>query len=366
MEDLSLKHRPRKFSKLLQPAIARTLRNAVSGNRVSHCYMFSGPKGCGKTSAARILAMALDCSNRSSMGGEPCGECESCISIMNGSSPDVMEINAAQQRGIDDMWSLVASTLNHPPMVSPRKIYILDECHMLTPQAQNSLLKALEEPPEYANFVLCTTEPRKVIPTITDRSQHFQFGFVPTNVIFQRLMEVCEEEGIQIDEAALREISRSANGSMRSGYKIVEKVRSDEKVTLDAVRDILGRTASSAAIDLLDLISTHKRGSAMRMVDDLNLEGKDLLDLFRECLSAMSDIIRIKLDGVKSLTSRCDDEVKRMTIIDDHLNGMQMEGLYDVFRKAIIDLSSTAIPRDIVAMMAVVSAIRLHEDGEAT
>lgn len=364
MTDLSLKHRPRKFSRLLQPTIARSLRNAVIGDRVSHCYMFSGPKGCGKTSAARILAMAVNCQDRAD-DGEPCGKCETCISVMSGSCPDVMEINAAQQRGIDDMWALVASTLNHPPMTSPRKVYILDECHMLTPQAQNSLLKALEEPPEYANFVLCTTEPRKVLPTIVDRSQHFQFGFVPTSVIRDRLSKVCEKEGIGIEPEALTEIARSSNGSMRMGYKLVEKVRSDAgDVSLADVRDILGRTASSAAIDLIDLICGHKRGSAMRLVDDLNSEGKDPLELFRECLSVMSDIIRIRLSGTKSITSRGDDEVKRMTMIDDHMNGVQMEGLYDVFRRAIIDLSGTAIPRDIVAMMTVASAIRSHEEGE--
>lgn len=364
MEDLSLKHRPRSFSRLLQPIIAKALRNAVVGDRVSHCYMFSGPKGCGKTSSARILAMALDCPDREK-DGEPCGKCESCTSIMEGSCPDVMEINAAQQRGIDDMWNLIASTINHPPMVSPRKVYILDECHMLTPQAQNSLLKSLEEPPEYVNFILCTTEPRKVLPTIADRSQHFQFGFVSTDVIFERLSEVCDAEGIKIESDALKEISRSSNGSMRMGYKLIDKVRSSDTVTLEEVREILGKTASAAAIEILDMISSHKRGSALRMIDDLNSGGKDLLELFRECLSAMSDIIRVRLSGSESITSRSDDEIKRMTIIDDRLNGKQMEGMYDVFRQAIIDLSSTAIPKDIVAMMAVVSAIRLHEEGGA-
>lgn len=363
MTDLSLKHRPREFSTLLQPGIAKSLRNAVAGGRVSHCYMFSGPKGCGKTSAARIMAMAVSCLDITE-AGEPCGKCDSCTSIIGGNSPDTIEINAAQQRGIDDMWTLVATTLNHPPMVSPRKVYILDECHMLTPQAQNSLLKALEEPPDYAIFILCTTEPRKVLPTIADRSQHFQFGFVPTETIQKKLSAVCEMEGIEIEREALREIARSSGGSMRMGYKLVEKVRSDEKVSLEDVRDILGRTSSSASIDLLDLICSHMRGSAMRMVDDLNSEGKDLLELFREGLSSMSDIIRIRLSGANSITSRSDEEVKKMTIINDNFNGKQMEGVYDVFRQAIIDLSSTAIPKDIVAMMAVVSAIRLHEEGE--
>ena len=151
---------------------------------------------------------------------------------------------------------------------------------------------------------------------------------------------------------------------MRMGYKLVEKVRSDGGITEDEVRDALGRTTSSAAIDLLGLISKHKTGSAMKMMDELMAEGKDVSELLRECLTVISDIIRIRLKR-GGIGPRGEDDIKKMTIINDDLNGKQMEGLYEVFRQSIIDLSTAAIPRDIVAMMAVVSAIRMHEEGDA-
>ncbi len=363
MADLSLKYRPKKFKNLIQPGVVTALKNAIVNDRLSHCYMFSGPRGCGKTSSARLLAMAVCCPNRGD-DGEPCGKCETCQSIVNGNFPDVLEINAAQQRGIDDMWSLVATTLNHPPMIAPRKVYILDECHMLTPQAQNSLLKALEEPPSYALFILCTTEQRKVLPTIVDRSHQYQFGLVPISAVKNRLEKVCAAEGIGIDEAALNEISRASGGSMRLAYKLLEKVWVADSITMEEVRLILGRTASSAAIDLLDLISRRKRAGALKMVDELAAEGKDVLELFREMLSAMSDMLRIRLRGPESITWRSDEEVQKLTIVDGHFQGAQLEGLYRSLRSAVLDLSNTAMPKDITAMMSVMAAITAHEEGE--
>ena len=201
------KYRPKKFSEVVgQTAAVRTLKNAIKTNRVAHAYIFAGPRGVGKTTIARILAKVLNCLNPTPEG-EPCGECEHCKAIDKGNFPDLVEIDAASNRGIDDIRQLKES-VSYAPIKGKYKVYIIDEAHMLTKEAFNALLKTLEEPPPRTVFVLCTTELDKIIPTIQSSCQRINVKRIPEGLIVERLKEICSLEGIKYEENALRVIPK--------------------------------------------------------------------------------------------------------------------------------------------------------------
>src|SRR3954469_22232146 len=204
-QSLYRRYRPQRFSELRgQDHVSRTLRNAVRENHVSHAYLFSGPRGTGKTSSARILAKALNCAQPND--GEPCGECESCVEVTAGTSLDVHELDAASNRGVDAMRELVARAALGTP--GRWKVYIVDEVHMLTTEASNMLLKTLEEPPGHVIFVLATTEPQKVLRTITSRTQHFEFRLLSLEVLTEHLKWVAADAGLDIPPEVLELVAR--------------------------------------------------------------------------------------------------------------------------------------------------------------
>lgn len=234
------KWRPQNFKEIVgQQYVVRTLRNAISKNRLSHCYIFCGPRGTGKTSTARILAKALNCIDGPTP--DPCNKCENCVSISNGNSVDVIEIDAASNRGINEIREL-KEKVKYLPSVLRKKVYIIDEVHMLTTEAFNALLKVLEEPPEHVLFIMATTEPHKVISTIMSRCQRFDFYPIPVDKIKQRLMEISESEDISISDSALSIISKYADGSQRDADGILEQLASyvDGSINVQDVTSLLG------------------------------------------------------------------------------------------------------------------------------
>jgi DNA polymerase III subunit gamma/tau len=211
-QSLYRRYRPQRFAELQgQEHVANALRNAVRDERVLHAYLFSGPRGTGKTSSARILAKALNCTNLQS--GEPCCECESCIQVVNGSSMDVIELDAASNNGVDAMRELVSRAALGTS--GRRKVYIVDEVHMLSTAAANALLKTLEEPPDHVVFVLATTDPQKVLPTIISRTQHFEFRLAALDTLTHHLQSVAADAGIELDDATITQVARKGNGSFR-------------------------------------------------------------------------------------------------------------------------------------------------------
>src|SRR3989454_1846439 len=283
---LARKYRPKRFSDLLvQDHVAAALRGAVAGGRVAHGYLFAGPRGVGKTTAARILAMALNCERRGAAGepaGEPCGECDSCTRVWTGAvNLDVVELDAASNRGVDDARDLRERAMYAASAEGRYKVYIVDEAHMLTREAWNALLKILEEPPPRVVFVFATTEPQKIAQSaapILSRLQRFDFRRIGPHAITTRLEQVLAAEGLAADADAVHLIARSADGGMRDGLSILDQVLSfgEGPVTAQRVREVLGLIPEDVYGELLRLVAERDAKAVFPVVDRLVDAGADL------------------------------------------------------------------------------------------
>ena len=275
------KWRPRSFTDVVgQPTTTQTLQRAVESGRVAHAYLFCGPRGTGKTSTARILAKAINC--LSPRGGEPDNACSICTSIDEARALDLVEIDAASNRGIDDIRNL-RERIQYTPAEARVKVYIVDEAHMLTEQAFNALLKTLEEPPAHVAFVLATTEAHKIPPTIASRCQRFDFRRIRRQDTAGRLSEICAGEGVEADMPALDLISRTAGGGLRDAVNLLEQaiVSYDPPITEANVRDLLDMGGDEASLALAAQILEGRTADALRTVNEVAAQGSDLRQLHR-------------------------------------------------------------------------------------
>jgi DNA polymerase III subunit gamma/tau len=297
---IARKWRPQTFRDLVgQTHVTETLANAIRNNRVAHAYIFSGARGVGKTTAARILAKALNCVNGPTP--EPCGVCDSCKEIAAGTSLDVIEIDAASNRGIDQIREL-REMVRYAPAASRSKVVILDEAHMLTGEASNALLKTLEEPPDRVIFVMATTEPENLVDTIRSRSQHFHFRALTFAEITGRLEEIAAKENLKIEAGALAVISRMAEGSLRDALSLLEQARAycGDTIADKEVRELLGVVPDDALEELVGAIAAGSADRALALVHTFQKEGRNLQHFCREAIRHMRNLLIARVCGAES------------------------------------------------------------------
>jgi DNA polymerase-3 subunit gamma/tau len=315
---LARKYRPQKFSEVIgQEHVTRTLKNALEQGRTAHGYIFSGHRGIGKTTVARILAMALNCRSSDKPVAEPCGVCESCTEIRAGNSVDVIEIDAATNRGIDEIRELREGT-RYRPARDRFKIYILDEAHQITDAAFNALLKTLEEPPGHVVFMLATTQPEDIPQTIRSRCQHFSFRAVGFEEIINQLKDLAGREKIEADEDALALLAEAGDGSMRDALSILDQAiaSSTGRLTAEQVRDLVGAAPSGVLQEVMQAVAQGSSETVLRLVDKLISEGHSPTHFARQIVRFLRNAVVARVAGAdSSLLQISSDERQRVARI---------------------------------------------------
>jgi len=291
------KWRPQKFDEVVgQEHITTTLKNAIDMDRIAHAYIFTGPKGIGKTSTARILAKALNCVK--GPASTPCNKCVTCKEITTGNSMDVLEIDGASNRGIDEIRNL-RENIKFMPGSGKFKIYIIDEVHMLTQEAFNALLKTLEEPPKHVKFIFATTMPQKVLPTILSRCQRFDFKMISEAKIVEKLSSIAREEKINIEEEALFTIAKVADSSLRDAESILDQLVNlyREKISSDDVTKLLGIATQNMIFDFVNNVRDHDTAKVIKLINNLANEGKDISKFTIDLCEHLRDMLIVKIDA---------------------------------------------------------------------
>lgn len=295
---LARKYRPQNFAEVYaQDHVTKILQSAIASGRIAHAYLFSGPRGVGKTSLARIMAKSLNCEQGPTT--QPCNKCTNCVEITSGVSPDVIEIDGASNTGVDDIRELQRELL-YAASGAKYKIYIIDEVHMLSKNAFNALLKTLEEPPENVIFIFATTEPHKVLPTIISRCQRYDFKRIPVDAIVARLRDLCEQEGIKMDDESMYLIARKADGGLRDALSLMDQTISycAEDISIEQVRQIFGMIPNQVYHDFMQMIKAHDSQNLIIELHNIFEEGTDLQEFIGNMLEYLRVVLLSKL-GIK-------------------------------------------------------------------
>jgi len=332
------KYRPQNFAEILgQEHVSRTLANAITEDRVSHAYLFTGPRGTGKTSTARILAKALNCEQGPTP--HPCGVCGSCVSIAAGSSIDFIELDAASHSGVDDTRDIL-SGVALASAGARKKVYVIDEVHMLTTPSFNALLKTLEEPPEHVVFILATTEAHKVLHTVQSRTQRFDFRPISVEVLEQLLVHVAKAEALETDESALQAIARHAEGGARDALSILDQLSSfGGTITAVDVERLLGGRTEEAYVEMFDGVASGDLARVFWSVHTLVAQGADVGQLARGALKHARNLLLLKTaPDVDELIEIADEDRSRLAAQTEHFTPGALLRLVDLIAKSLTEM----------------------------
>ncbi|MFC7179786.1 DNA polymerase III subunit gamma and tau, partial [Kitasatospora paranensis] len=345
------RYRPETFAEVIgQEHVTAPLQQALRNNRVNHAYLFSGPRGCGKTTSARILARCLNCEQGPTP--TPCGECQSCRDLATGGpgSIDVIEIDAASHGGVDDARELRERAF-FAPVHSRYKIFILDEAHMVTSAGFNALLKVVEEPPEHLKFIFATTEPEKVIGTIRSRTHHYPFRLVPPGTLRDYLAEVCGREGIQVEDSVFPLVVRAGAGSVRDSMSVMDQLLAgagEGGVTYPMATALLGYTDSALLDEVVDAFAAHDGATVFQVVDRVVEGGHDPRRFVTDLLERLRDLVILATvpdAGEKGLIDAPADRVAVMQAQADRFGSAELSRAADIVNTGLTDMRGNAAPR---------------------
>ncbi len=351
---LARKWRPQNFEEVIgQRHITKTLQNAIANDRIAHAFLFAGARGVGKTSMARILAKALNCQEGTKP--VPCDRCENCKEISSGNSMDVLEIDGASNRGINEIREL-RENVKYAPAKSAFKIFIIDEVHMLTPEAFNALLKTLEEPPPRVIFILATTEPHKIPLTILSRCQRFDFKRIPAKQIFQRLKEIVSQEEVEVSEKGLQLMARESKGSLRDAQSLLDQTISfaGEKIKDEDVKEVLGVLDSAILFEMSTAIAGEDIRKCLDIVDNIYTFGHDIRRFCRELLEHLRNLMVVKIGGdPKQLTDLQGKEIEDLVTQSEEFSLEQIHRLFTILLKSEEEISRSPFPKVIMELALV-------------
>jgi DNA polymerase-3 subunit gamma/tau len=295
---LYLKWRPRRFEDVVgQEHVTHTLRNAMRGGRIAHAYLFTGPRGTGKTTMARLLAKAVNCLDED-VAVRPCNQCHICRSINEGRLLDLIEMDAASHTGVDNVREAIRDKVGFRPSEARYKVYVIDEVHMLSTSAFNALLKTLEEPPEHVIFVLATTEPHRLLPTIVSRCQRFDFRRIPLAALVARLRQIADEEGIQITDGALQFVARASTGSARDAISLLDQLMAyGDEITVERLRSVLGYSDSEIVHQLVAHLCAHEIGPGLDIIQRAVEQGAEMRQFAQQVVDYVRSILLVRVGG---------------------------------------------------------------------
>ncbi|NLZ52232.1 MAG: DNA polymerase III subunit gamma/tau [Thermoanaerobacteraceae bacterium] len=359
------KYRPKSFDDIVgQDAIVTTLKNQLSSGKIGHAYLFCGMRGTGKTSTARVFAKALNCEKGPTQN--PCNSCASCIAISNGSMMDVIEMDAASNRGIDDIRDL-REKVNFAPSEGRYKIYIIDEVHMLTTEAFNALLKTLEEPPQYVVFILATTEPNKLPQTILSRCMRFDFTRISTAQIVTRLREIAMDSGIEVEDKALAQIARSSQGSVRDALSLLDKAiaYSEGKLSYDETLTLLGAVSHEVFYDISQAVLQCSSAAVLEILDQVAKQGKDLFRFMDDLLEHFRNLLMVCINADRNLIDVIDEDYVKLQQTSQGYSKEKLLSIIGILKDAANDVKWSSQPRIIVeAALVKLTLLDLWEKEE--